>query len=242
MRRFDVEMSDLQNHLLDMAGLVQEMIKTAMQELVERDPKQADTIFCLEKEVNIQEIIIDDKCLKLIALNQPVGIDLRFITSAMRINSDLERMGDEAANIGEMALDLIKYPKVKSLVYIPKMVESVQNMVMDCIRAFNTGDSELALSVLAKDDEVDDLKERVLTNLKSLILKSSDVYTIQKAVDLIFVTKSIERLGDHATNISEDVIFMVHGKDVRHPYSLRGISKQSMGILRSHVRTTKPSS
>lgn len=241
MRRFDVEMSDLQNHLLDMAGLVQEMIKTAMQELVKRDPRQANTVFCLEKKVNTQEIIIDDKCLKLIALNQPVGIDLRFLTSAMRINSDLERMGDEAVNISEMALDLIKYPKVKSLLYIPKMVESVQNMVMDCIRAFNTSNSELALSVLAKDDEVDDLKGRVLANLKNLILKSSDVYTIQRVVDLIFVTKSIERLGDHATNISEDVIFMVHGKDVRHPCSLRGVSEQSTGVSRSHVRTIKPS-
>jgi phosphate transport system protein len=241
MRRFDIEMSDLQNHLLDMAGLVQEMIKTAMLELAERDPKQADAVFCLEKKVNIREIIIDDKCLKLIALNQPVGIDLRFITAAMRINSDLERMGDEAVNISEMALDLIKYPKVKSLVYIPKMMKSVQNMVMDCIKAFNTSNSELALSVLAKDDEVDDLKGRVLSNLKNLILKSSDVYTIQRAVDLIFVTKSIERLGDHATNISEDVIFMVHGKDVRHPYSLQGVPKQPMGVLRSHVRTTKPS-
>jgi phosphate transport system protein len=243
MRRFDVEMSDLQNHLLDMAGLVQEMMKTAMQELIERDPKQADTVFRLEKEVNIQEIIIDDKCLKLIALNQPVGADLRFITSAMRINSDLERMGDEAVNISEMALDLVKYPKIKSLAYIPKMVEAVQNMVMVCIKAFNTSDSELALSVLAKDDEVDDLKDRVLANLKSLILKSSDIDTIQGTVDLIFVTKSIERLGDHATNISEDVIFMVHGKDVRHLYSSHhGVSRHSAGVLHSRVRTTKPSS
>ncbi|MDR0820621.1 MAG: phosphate signaling complex protein PhoU [Endomicrobium sp.] len=223
MRRFDVEMRDLQNYLLNMAGLVQKMIKTAMQELVERNPKQADTVFCLEKEVNIQEIVIDDKCLKLIALNQPVGGDLRFITSAMRINSDLERMGDEAVNISEMALDLIKYPKIKSLIYIPKMVETVQNMVIDCIRAFNTSDPELALLVLAKDDEVDDLKYKVLANLKSLMLKSSDIDTIQRTIDLIFVTKSIERLGDHATNISEDVIFMVRGKDVRHPYSSHGV-------------------
>jgi phosphate transport system protein len=240
MRRFDVEMSDLQNHLLDMAELVQKMIKTAMQELVERDPRQADTVFCLEKEVNIQEIIIDNKCLKLIALNQPVGTDLRFITSAMRINSDLERMGDEAVNISEMALDLIKYPKIKSLAYIPKMIEAVQNMVVVCIRAFNTSDSELALSVLVKDDEVDDLKDRVLANLKSLIFKSSDIDTIQRIVDLIFVTKSIERLGDHATNISEDVIFMVHGKDVRHPHSShRSVPGHPTVALRSHVRTTK---
>jgi phosphate transport system protein len=242
MRHFDVEMSDLQNHLLDMAGLVQKMIRTALQELVGRDPKQADIVFCLEKEVNIQEIIIDDKCLKLIALNQPVSVDLRFITSAMRINSDLERMGDEAVNISEMALDLIKYPKIRSFIYIPKMVEVVQNMVIDCIRAFNTSDSELALSVLAKDDKVDDLKDKVLTNLKNLILKSSDINTIQRTVDLIFVTKSIERLGDHATNISEDVIFMVHGKDVRHPYSSHGVPVRSTSVLHSHARTTKPSS
>jgi phosphate transport system protein len=145
----------------------------------------------------------------------------------MRINSDLERMGDEAVNISEMALDLIKYPKIKSLIYIPKIVEAVQNMVMDCIKAFNTSDSKLALSVLAKDDEVDDLKDRVLANLKILILKSSDIDTIQRIVDLIFVTKSIERLGDHATNISEDIIFMVHGKDVRHPY----LSKRARKVL-----------
>jgi phosphate transport system protein len=216
MRRFDVEMSNLQNHLLDMAELVQKMIKTAMQELVERDPKQANTVCCLEREVNIQEIVIDDKCLKLIALNQPVGVDLRFITSAMRINSDLERMGDEAVNISEMALDLIRYPELKPLVYIPKMVEIVQSMVMDCIKAFNTSDSKLALSVLARDDEVDDLKDKVLANLKNLMLKSPDIGNVQRIVDLIFVAKSIERLGDHATNISEDVIFMIHGKDVRH--------------------------
>ncbi|MDR3256215.1 MAG: phosphate signaling complex protein PhoU [Endomicrobium sp.] len=217
MRHFDVEMNDLQNRLLDMAGLVQAMIKAATQELVARDPKQADTVFCFEKKVNIQEIVIDDKCLKLIALNQPVGADLRFITSAMRINSDLERMGDEAVNISRKAFDLIKHSELNPLVDIPKMIEVVQNMVMDCIRAFNTNDSELALSVLAKDDEVNNLKNRVFDDLKILMVKASDMETIQRVVDLMFIAKSIERLGDHATNISEDVIFMVHGKDVRHP-------------------------
>jgi phosphate transport system protein len=217
MRHFDVEINDLQNRLLDMAKLVQEMVKAATQELVERDPKQVDIVFCLEKEVNIQEIVIDDKCLKLIALNQPVGADLRFITSAMRINSDLERMGEEAVNISRMALDLIKYPELKPLIDISKMVEDVQNMIMDCIKAFNTSDSELALSVLAKDDEVDFLRDRVTNDIKRLLLESSDMDTVQRAIDLMFVAKSIERLGDHATNISEDIVFMVHGKDVRHP-------------------------
>jgi phosphate transport system protein len=221
MRHFDVEMSDLQNLLLDMAGLVQEMIKAATQKLITRNKQQVDTVLCLEKEVNIQEIVIDDKCLKLIALNQPVGTDLRFITSAMRINSDLERMGDEAVNISEKASDLIKYPELKHLIELPKMVGGVQNMVMDCIKAFNTSNAELALSVLAKDNEVDSLRDKVVNDLKNLMLKSSDIDTIQRAVDLMFIANSIERLGDHATNISEDIIFMVHGKDIRHPRTCR---------------------
>jgi phosphate transport system protein len=218
MRRFDVEMSDLQNQLLDMAGLVQKMIQTATEELVSRDPNQIDTVLSLEKEVNIQEIIIDDKCLKLIALNQPVGADLRFITSAMRINSDLERMGDESLNVARMSLDLIKFPEIRFLINIPKMIEIVQNMIIDCIKAFNTSDSELAMFVLSKDDEVDALRDAIISKLKTVLITTCpDSDTVQRVTDLMFIAKSIERLGDHATNICEDVIFMVHGKDIRHP-------------------------
>jgi phosphate transport system protein len=217
MRHFDVEMSDLQNQLLDMAGLVQKMIQTATEELVSRDPNKIHTVLSLEKEVNIQEIIIDDKCLKLIALNQPVGADLRFITSAMRINSDLERMGDESLNVARMSLDLIKYPEIKPLVNIPKMIEIVQNMIIDSIKAFNTSDSELAMSVLSKDDEVDALRDAIMSKLKAVLIACPDSDTVQRATDLMFIAKSIERLGDHATNICEDVIFMVHGEDIRHP-------------------------
>lgn len=217
MRHFDVEMSDLQNQLLDMAGLVQKMIQAATKELVSRDPNQIDTVLSLEEEVNIQEIIIDDKCLKLIALNQPVGADLRFITSAMRINSDLERMGDESLNIAKMSLDLIKYPEIKPLVNIPKMIKIVQNMIIDCIKAFNTSDSELAMSVLSKDNEVDALRDAIISELKTVLIACPDSDTVQRATDLMFIAKSIERLGDHATNICEDIIFMVHGKDIRHP-------------------------
>ncbi|MDR2436834.1 MAG: phosphate signaling complex protein PhoU [Endomicrobium sp.] len=217
MRHFDVEMNDLQNHLLDMAGLVQKMIQAATNELVSKDPSQIDTVFALEKEVNIQEIVIDDKCLKLIALNQPVGADLRFITSAMRINSDLERMGDESLTIAKMALDLIKYPESSNFVNISEMIDIVQNMIMDCIKAFNTSDSDLAMSVLSKDNEVDALRDKVISELKLSLIKCPDLVTIQQATDMMFIAKSIERLGDHTTNICEDVIFMVHGKDIRHP-------------------------
>jgi phosphate transport system protein len=217
MRYFDVEMSDLQNQLLDMAELVQKMIQAAKEELVSRDSNQIDTVFSLEKEVNIQEIIIDDKCLKLIALNQPVGVDLRFITSAMRINSDLERMGDESLNIARMSLDFIKYPEIKPLINIPKMIEIVQNMIIDCIKAFNISDSKLAMSVLSKDSEVDVLRDVIISELKTTLIVSPNSDTVQRTTDLMFIAKSIERLGDHATNICEDIIFMVHGKDIRHP-------------------------
>jgi phosphate transport system protein len=210
-------MNDLKIRLMDMGRLVQDMIKTTIDGLAKRDSKLSDAVFCLEKEVNIQEIVVDDKCLKLIALNQPVGSDLRFLTSAMKINSDLERMGDEAVNISERAIDLLKYPELKPLIDIPKMSDIVQQMVTDSIKAFNANDVELAKAVLVKDDEVDELKNRVFSDLKDYMVKSSDFETIQRAVDLIFIAKSIERIGDHATNISEDVIFMVHGKDVRHP-------------------------
>ncbi|MCL2390368.1 MAG: phosphate signaling complex protein PhoU [Endomicrobia bacterium] len=217
MRHFEVEMNDLKKCLLDMSDLVQEMIKTTINGLVKRDLKLFDTVFCLEKEVNIQEIVIDDKCLKLMALNQPVGTDLRFITSAARISTDLERMGDEAVNISERAVNLIKYPELKPLIDIPKMSDIVQQMVTDSIKAFNTNDVELANSVLVKDDEVDNLKDTVFKDLKVYMTKSTEPDTIERAVDLMLVAKSLERIGDHATNISEDVIFMVHGKDVRHP-------------------------
>ena len=217
MRRFESEMNDLKIRLMDTSGLVKDMIKTATDGLVNRDPTLFNTVFSLENEVNIQEIVIDDKCLKLIALNQPVGGDLRFITSAMRINSDLERMGDEAVNISEKAINLLQYPELKPLIDIPKMSDIVQQMVADSIRAFNTTDVDLAKAVRVKDDEADDLQKRVISDLKEYMIKSSDSVTIQRAVDLMFIARSLERIGDHATNISEDVIFMVHGKDVRHP-------------------------
>ena len=217
MRHFEVEMNDLKKRLMDMSGFVQEMIKAAIGGLVSRDSKLFTTVFSLEEEVNVQEIVIDDKCLKLIALNQPVGVDLRFITSAMKINSDLERMGDEAVNISKGAVNLLKYPELKPLIDIPKMSDIVQQMVSDSIMAFNTTDVEIAKAVLVKDDEADDLQKKVVSDLKNFMIKSSDFETIQRAVDLMFIARSLERIGDHATNISEDVIFMVHGKDVRHP-------------------------
>ena len=145
-----------------------------------------------------------------------MGADLRFITSAMRINSDLERMGDEAVNICEIGENLLKYPDLKPLIDIPKMAKTVVTMVIDSICAFNTSDAELADTVLSKDDEVDELKITIIKDLLEFMTDTSDKTMLIRAMDLMFIAKNLERLGDHATNIAEDVIFMVHGKDIRH--------------------------
>ncbi len=220
MRHFDVEMNDLKKRLVDMASLVQEMIRISVDEIVKRDESLSKEVFAREREANLTEIVVDDTCLKLIALNQPVGADLRFITSAMRINSDLERMGDEAVNICEIGLDLLKYPELKPLIDIPKMASAVTEMVRDSIESFNLSNAELAESVLLKDDEVEELKRTVLKDLLEYMTNTSDQTTLTRAIDLMFIAKSLERLGDHATNIAEDVIFMVYGKDIRHLKSI----------------------
>ena len=216
MRHFDIEMNNLKKKLLDMAEIVQEMIKFSVDMIVKRDINLSQEVFNRERETNLTEIVVDDTCLKLIALNQPVGADLRFITSAMRINSDLERMGDEAVNICEIGENLLKYPDLKPLIDIPKMAKTVVAMVIDSICAFNTSDAELADTVLSKDDEVDELKITIIKDLLEFMTDTSDKTMLIRAMDLMFIAKNLERLGDHATNIAEDVIFMVHGKDIRH--------------------------
>ena len=216
MRHFDIEMNNLKKKLLDMAEIVQEMIKFSVDMIVKRDINLSQEVFNRERETNLTEIVVDDTCLKLIALNQPVGADLRFITSAMRINSDLERMGDEAVNICEIGENLLKYPDLKPLIDIPKMAKIVVAMVIDSICAFNTSDAELADTVLSKDDEVDELKRTIIKDLLEFMTDTSDKTMLIRAMDLMFIAKNLERLGDHATNIAEDVIFMVHGKDIRH--------------------------
>jgi phosphate transport system protein len=228
MRQLDVETNDLRNSLADMSSLVKEMINFVIDHLLLKSDKSIEDIYSLEREVNIREIEIDEKCLKLIALYQPVGMDLRFITSVMKINSDLERMGDEVINIGQALLKLFEYPELKSLSELPnlpKMTEIVRKMVEDSIFAFNTSDVTLARAVLNQDDEVDDLQDDILKNLGEYIKKSSVEVSTAIAISLISVVKNIERLGDHATNISEDVIFMVQGKDIRHPRSVNKIKQ-----------------
>jgi len=164
--------------------------------------------------VNELQIEIDDRCLKLIALQQPMASDLRLITAAMKINADLERIGDQAVNIAETALRLLPQPPLKPLIDIPRMAENAEAMTRDALDAFVRKDAALARRVLARDDEVDQLKDQVFRVLLTYMM--ADPGTIERALGLILISRNLERIADHATNIAEDVIFLVEAKDVRH--------------------------
>ncbi len=213
-RHFEEELNELKERLLYMGSLVEAMIQYSIKILVERKEELAKDIKKHEEDVNHIQVEIDEICLKLLALYQPTAGDLRFITSAMKINSDLERMGDQAVNIAENSLDLLKEPPLKPLIDLPKMADIVKNMVKDCLDAFVSKDPELAGKVLQTDDQVDKFKDDIFKEL--LVYMSQDSNNISRAMDLILVSRNLERVGDHATNIAEDVIFMVSGKDIRH--------------------------
>ncbi len=213
-RHFEEELNELKERLLYMGSLVEAMIQYSIKILVERKEDLAKDIRKHEEDVNHIQVEIDEICLKLLALYQPTAGDLRFITSAMKINSDLERMGDQAVNIAENSLDLLKAPPLKPLIDLPRMAEIVKNMVKNCLDAFVSKDPELAGKVLQTDDQVDKFKDDIFKEL--LVYMSQDPNNISRAMDLVLVSRNLERIGDHATNIAEDVIFMVSGKDIRH--------------------------
>jgi phosphate transport system protein len=213
-RHFDEELNILRERILHMGSLAELMTHLAVQSLKERDEAIANEVFIHEDEVNSLHIEIDDMCLKLLALRQPIATDLRFITSAIRINSDLERIGDQAVNISQSSLRLIQKPQLKPLIDIPRMATVAKDMVRDSLDAFVRKDTELAKLVLLKDDEVDDLKDQIFRELLTYMV--SDSTTIPRALELILISRHLERIADHATNIAEDVIFMVKGKEIRH--------------------------
>jgi phosphate transport system protein len=212
---FQKELSALKEKLLTMGGLAEEMIHIAGLALLERRADDARKVFANEVEVNKLHVEIDDRCMKLIALHQPAAADLRLIMAALKINSDMERIGDQAVNICETTKILLGQPPLeKGLADIPRMITLAQSMLKDALDAFVKSDVELAKSVLKRDDEEDKLKSRMFQEL--LELMQSDSSTIHRALDLILISRNLERIADHATNIAEDVIFMALGKDIRH--------------------------
>jgi len=212
------QLAGLKEMVLRMGGLAEAMTTRVTQALVQRNADLLPEVRAMEKQVNQMHIDIDETCLEIIALRQPAGDDLRFVTAAMKINTDMERIGDQAINILANAEMLIAVPSLKPLIDIPRMAEIAQEMLKDALDAFVNGDDELAQRTILRDDTVDDLKDQVFREL--LTYMAADPSTIPRAMQLILVSRHLERVADHATNICEDVIFMVKGKDIRHKGSL----------------------
>jgi phosphate transport system protein len=211
---FETDLQALKNRLLNMGAMVEERVHGAIQALMERNIESAEAIARGDGEVNALQIEIDDRCLKLLALQQPMASDLRLITSAMKINADLERIGDQAVNIAENAIKMLAAPPLKPLIDLPRMAESAERMTRDSLDAFVRRDVALAREVLSQDDEVDGLKDTIFRVLLTYMM--ADPGTIERALALILISRNLERIADHATNIAEDVIFLVEAKDVRH--------------------------
>jgi len=214
VRVFSVELEELSNKLLEMSGLVESAISRSIRALIDQDKELAEQVIRDEPRINKMEMEIDGMVTRLLALRQPVAKDLRFLTSALKINTDLERIGDLAQHIAERSLSLMHHPLVRPMVDIPRMASLVQSMLLKCLEAFVNGDEALARSVLMADDEVDKLRDAVYAELVATMERDPGI--IPAAIGLIFVARNLERIGDHATNIAEDVVFLVKGVDVRH--------------------------
>ncbi len=211
---FDEEIRALKEKILKMGLLVEKAISDSIKSLVERDNALANEVIMKDHEINALDVEIDEECIRLIAIRQPKAKDLRLITTAMKITTDLERMGDMAVDICERALELNEEPPLKPYIVIPRMAEISQGMLIDILDAFVKKDIALAYDVISRDDEVDDLTVQNFKNL--LIFMIHDPKTVSRAVKITYIAKYIERIADHATNIAEMVVYMVEGKMIRH--------------------------
>jgi phosphate transport system protein len=221
---FQEELERLKENLLKMATLVEKVLADAVGSLMKRDSQLAQQTIASDDAINDLEITIEETCLKLLALQQPMAIDLRFITAAMKIITDLERMGDQAVNIAERAISLNQESQLKPYIDLPRMAEITQSMVKDVLDAFVKQDSQLARSVCARDDLVDGLKDQVFRELLTYMI--SDSKTIPRCVHLMIVSRCLERIADHATNIAEDVIFMIDARIIKHHAEEKKVEKK----------------
>jgi phosphate transport system protein len=212
-RHFETELHALRDRLLAMGSLAETMIHKGIKALVDRDQGLVQAVLAHEEEMDLLCIEIDDRCFTQLALRQPMASDLRFLVGGIKINSDLERIGDQAVSIALRVRSLINQPQVKPLIDIPRMTGVVQEMVRYSLDAFVQRDPELARDVIDRDDEVDNLRDQIFRELLTYMM--GDATTIPRAIDLILISRNLERIADHATNIAEDVIYIVRGEDVR---------------------------
>lgn len=216
-RQIDLDIRDLKELILTMGSYVERALEEATQALILREPQRFKKVYELEKEINEHHIRVDEACVKVIARQSPLAADLRWIVATIKINTDLERMGDQAVNISHNGEHYLQEPPLKPLVDLPRMASEVRQMVRSCLDAFVRKDEVLARQVLGQDDVVDEFKRQIFNELRQYMAKDSS--SIERALDLILIARNLERLGDHATNIAEDVIYALTGKDVRHGHS-----------------------
>lgn len=208
------DLEKLREMLLRMATLVETSIKNSVKSLADRDSELAKAVIKQDHIVNSMDVQIDEECIWLLALMQPMGSDLRFITTAMKLTTDLERIGDNSVNIAERAIELNKEPLLKPYIDVPKMGDIASGMVRDSIDAFIRRDKKLAMEVIGRDDEVDELNAAVLHELAFIM--TQDPSTAFRAMKVSYVSKYLERIADHATNLAEMVIYLIDGKIIRH--------------------------
>jgi phosphate transport system protein len=213
-RHYEAELKGLHVKILEMGGLVEKQIADAVAALISRDDEQARQIIERDQVVNRMDVDIDDLCIRLLALHQPAASDLRLITTGLKITTDLERIGDMAVNMCERILELNREPQLKPLIDLPRMAEVAQHMLRESLDSFVREDVELALAVCREDDIIDDLNSQLFRELLSYMAENPQ--TTSRAIRLLFIGKYLERIGDHATNIAEMVVFMVRGKSIRH--------------------------
>lgn len=213
-KHYEEDLQELKEDILKMGSVAEDMLAMAMKSLVERDNNMAKQVMKKDHEANELEMSIDDRCLKLLALRQPAGSDLRFIIIGLKISKDLERIGDLAVDIAQQAEHLNKEPQLKPYVTLPQMAEKTQIMVKEALDSFVNRDAAKANRVCELDDEVDDLKDFIFSELSEGMQK--DAATVMRSIRLILIARHLERIADHATNIAEEVIFMVEGRDIRH--------------------------
>ena len=213
-RHFHEELEALKQTLLAMGGLVEDQIRRVMKALLERDDVMAQEVIERDRQVNTYDVEVDEQCVSLLALYQPAAGDLRFITTAMKIVTDLERIGDQAVNIAQRVLELNREPRLKPYIDLPRMAERAQRMVNESLDAFVARDTALARRVCGEDAEVDALKEQIFRELLTFMME--DPKTVTRALHLLLVARNLERIADHATNVAEDVIYYVEGRDIRH--------------------------
>jgi phosphate transport system protein len=214
MTVFEEELKDLRIKILKMGSLVEEAIGLAMQSLVKRDSALAQKVIENDARINTYDVEIDEDSIRLIALRQPTAGDLRFVTMAMKITTDLERIGDYAVDICERALELNEEPQLKPYIDLPRMAEVAQGMMHDALQAFLNRDIHLAIDVINRDDVVDQLTVQIFNELLFFMIK--DNTTITRAIKISYISKYLERVADHATNIAEMVVYMIEGRMIRH--------------------------